>query len=44
VKPGIAIFDLDGTLTRTTEADSSCFVEAVRSVFAFTPNAGMEGL
>jgi phosphoglycolate phosphatase-like HAD superfamily hydrolase len=35
----LAIFDLDGTLTATNEVDSSCFVEAIRAEFGFTPNA-----
>jgi phosphoglycolate phosphatase-like HAD superfamily hydrolase len=39
MKSGIAIFDLDGTLTTTTEVDSSCFVAAIESVFAFTPDS-----
>jgi len=32
----LVMFDIDGTLTRTDQADETCFVQALREVFGFT--------
>jgi hypothetical protein len=32
----LVMFDLDGTLTQTCQADETCFVQALREVFGFT--------
>src|ERR1700722_6031653 len=32
----LVMFDIDGTLTQTEQADATCFVEALREVFGFT--------
>jgi phosphoglycolate phosphatase-like HAD superfamily hydrolase len=35
-KMKLVIFDVDGTLTETVQADEECFVQALREVFGFT--------
>lgn len=49
----MAVFDIDGTLTRTTDVDDTCFVRALREIFALAdfdtdwanyPHATDEGL
>src|SRR6266496_682627 len=32
----LVMFDIDGTLTQTYQADKACFVQALREVFGFT--------
>jgi beta-phosphoglucomutase-like phosphatase (HAD superfamily) len=32
----LVMFDIDGTLTQTSHADETCFVQALREVFGFT--------
>src|SRR5437016_11212272 len=32
----LVMFDIDGTLTQTSQADETCFVQALREVFGFT--------
>ncbi|MFL6543619.1 MAG: HAD family hydrolase, partial [Candidatus Udaeobacter sp.] len=32
----LVMFDIDGTLTQTFQADEACFVQALREVFGFT--------
>src|SRR2546422_8697277 len=32
----LVMFDIDGTLTQTYQADETCFVQALREVFGFT--------
>src|ERR1700747_886538 len=32
----LVMFDIDGTLTPTSQADETCFVQALREVFGFT--------
>ena len=31
----LVMFDIDGTLTQTYEADEACFVQALREMFGF---------
>src|SRR5438132_14176538 len=32
----LVMFDIDGTLTQTYQADEACFVQALREIFGFT--------